>query len=157
LDEGFISLIGEETKNHRRRTIPLTSAAKEVLHQLAEDLIANNKVDSHGNPVGLVFPARGHPDKARDMHMSFNRAVRRAGLYDLPGAGKLRIHDLRHLCGTYLLMEGADLETVRKILGHRDISTTQRYLHVVNEHVKNTITKIGHLGIESTNVKESKS
>jgi len=148
LDEGFISLIGEETKNHRRRTIPLTSAAKEVLHQLAEGLIANNKVDPHGTPVGLVFPARGNPDKPRDMHMSFNRAVRRAGVDDLPGAGKLRIHDLRHLCGTYLLMEGADLETVRVILGHRDISTTQRYLHVVDAHKKKAISKIKNLGLE---------
>jgi len=156
MDDDFISLIGEETKNHRRRTIPLTEAAKDVLHQLVEDSKVKNKVDSNGDPVGLVFPARGHPDKPRDMHMSFNRAVGRAGLDDLPGAGKLRIHDLRHLCGTYLLMEGADLETVRVILGHRDISTTQRYLHVLNAHVKNTITKIGHLGIESTNVKDSK-
>ena len=150
LDGGFISLIGEETKNHRRRTIPLTPAAKEVLHQLTEKSRAKNKIDSHGFPIGLVFPARGRPNKPRDMHMAFNRAVRRAGLYDLPGAGKLRIHDLRHLCGTYLLMEGADLETVRVILGHRDISTTQRYLHVVNEHKKKAISKIGNLGLKDS-------
>ena len=107
-----------------------------------------NKVDSHGNPVGLVFPARGKPEQPRDMHMAFNRVVRSVGLNDLPGTGKLRIHDLRHLCGTYLLMEGADLETVREILGHRDISTTQKYLHIVNEHKKKAISKISNLGLK---------
>jgi site-specific recombinase XerD len=81
--------------------------------------------------------------------MSFNRAVKRAGLDQLPGAGKLRIHDLRHLCGSFLVMNGVDLETIRSILGHRDLSTTQRYLHVVNQHKKNAMNKIGHLGLGS--------
>jgi len=96
----------------------------------------------------LVFPSRSDLKKPRDMHMAFDRAVKRAGLTDVPGAGKLRIHDLRHLCASYLLMTGNDVETVREILGHRDISTTQKYLHVVNEHKKQAISKIGHLGLK---------
>ncbi len=44
-------------------------------------------------------------------------------------------------------MKGVDLETVRKLLGHRDISTTQRYLHVVDDHMAQAISKIGDLGI----------
>jgi site-specific recombinase XerD len=83
--------------------------------------------------------------------MAFNQAVRRAGLDNLPGIGKFRIHDLRHLCGTFLVMNGADLDTVREILGHRDLSTTQRYLHMANEHKKNAISKIGHLGLGNFN------
>jgi site-specific recombinase XerD len=75
--------------------------------------------------------------------------VIRAGLGDLPGAGKLRIHDLRHLCGTFLVMNGVDLETVRTILGHRDLTTTQRYLHVVNEHKRKAIERIGQLGLSN--------
>jgi integrase len=144
-EEAFISLIGEEIKNHRRRSIPLTTAAKDIFQSLLE----KRSEGIHDKPNSLVFPARGRPDRPRDMHMAFNRAVRRAGLDNLPGAGKLRIHDLRHLCGTYLLMEGADLETVREILGHRDISTTQKYLHVVNEHKKMAINKIGNLGLKA--------
>ena len=46
-------------------------------------------------------------------------------------------------------MNGVDLETIRSILGHRDLSTTQRYLHVVNQHKKNAMNKIGHLGLGS--------
>ncbi len=152
LREGFISLIGAETKGHRSRTIPLTPAAKQTLIDLSEKQNSNKVIDLNGQPVGLVFPARFNSGEPRDMHMSFNRAVKRAGLDNLPGAGKLRIHDLRHLCGTFLVMNGVDLETIRSVLGHRDLSTTQRYLHVVNEHKKQAMAKIGHLGISHSNV-----
>ena len=147
---GYISLVGSETKGHRSRTIPLTQAAQETLRTRAEKQQSSKVVDLNGSPVGLLFPSRNDPTEPRDMHMSFNRAVRRAGLNNLPGAGKLRIHDLRHLCGTFLVMNGVDLETVRSILGHRDLTTTQRYLHVINEHKKRAIDKIGNLGIKKT-------
>ena len=147
LEGNFISLVGTETKTHRARAIPLSLAAGDILRQLAEDQKIKKVVDLSGLRVGLVFPARGDSSKPRDMHMSFDRAVKRAGLDKLPGSGKLRIHDLRHLCGTFLVMNGVDLETIRDILGHRDLATTQRYLHVVNEHKKKAISKIGHLGL----------
>jgi integrase len=151
LEEGYISLVGTETKIHRSRIVPLTPAAKEVLQSLKTTPRAKKVVDIHGKPKGLIFPAKGHPDRPRDMHMGFNQAVRRAGLDNLPGIGKFRIHDLRHLCGTFLVMTGGDLETVRSILGHRDLSTTQRYLHMANEHKMKTISKIGHLGMGKSN------
>jgi len=47
-------------------------------------------------------------------------------------------------------MKGVDVETIREILGHRDISTTQKYLHVVNEHKKKAILKIGKLGLQTS-------
>lgn len=148
LEGNFISLVGTETKTHRARAIPLSPAAGDILRKLAEDQKIRKVVDLSGQRVGLVFPARGDSSKPRDMHMSFNRAVERAGLDKLPGAGKLRIHDLRHLCGTFLVMNGVDLETIRDILGHRDLATTQRYLHVVNEHKKKAISKIAKLGLK---------
>ena len=147
IEAGYISLIGEEVKTHRRRTIPLTETAKQVLTELAHDY---ELIDREGQPRGLIFPSRNNPNKPRDMHKAFDAAVNRAGLNNLPGAGKLRIHDLRHCCGSALIMNGVDLETVRKLLGHRDITTTQRYLHVVDEHMSDAISKIDHLGV-STN------
>ncbi|MFC1825940.1 tyrosine-type recombinase/integrase, partial [Thermodesulfobacteriota bacterium] len=148
LEEGFFSLIGKEIKTHRRRTIPMTGPAKKVF----QDLAAKAKVfDMHGKPTGLIFPAIGNPNKPRDMHKTFDVAVRRAGLGNLPGAGKFRIHDLRHCCGSALIMKGVDLETVRKLLGHRDITTTQRYLHVVDDHMANAISKINSLGVPNNN------
>ncbi len=144
IKEGYVSLIGEEIKTHRRRTLPMTAEARQVFINLKEKAVL---INTHGEPTGLVFPSRNNPDKPRDMHKAFDNAVHKAGLDNLPGSGKLRIHDLRHCCGSALIMKGVDLETVRKLLGHRDISTTQRYLHVVDDHMTQAISKIGDLGI----------
>jgi integrase len=146
INEGYISLIGKETKNHRRRNIPISEPLKKELLKLLEKV---KTMDKHGQPTGLVFPGRDDPKKTLDVHKAFISAVKRAGLDNLPGEGRLRIHDLRHCCGSAMVMNGVDLETIRKLLGHRDISTTQRYLHVVDEHTKSAIDKISYLGLNN--------
>ena len=97
-------------------------------------------------PETYLFPSKGtHPNgdvpiTSKSVWDAVQQAAVRAGLDK-----SVHPHTLRHCFATHLLESGADLRTIQLLLGHADLKTTSRYLHLSERHLKATRSPLDSL------------
>ncbi len=122
LDLGLVRVV--RGKGGRDRVVPLGAQALAALQAWLAARPALLDPEAGAQPA-LFLNRRGGRLTPRSMENLL--AVRRGGL---SGGRKVTPHSLRHAMATHLLEAGADLRSVQEMLGHKSLSTTQKYTHL---------------------------
>jgi integrase len=125
LEHRKISLTDTKTGN---RIIPISDVLDQVLRTIPKQL--NNPYVFCGLKKGTCLV---------NLRKPWQVVLSEAGLTNV------RIHDLRHSYASLCISSGKDLETTRRLLGHRDSRTTMQYVHVGDQRLHETSNAIGRL------------
>jgi integrase len=124
------TMLLKDTKNTESRPAFMTQAVK--------DMLTGIKPDQAGRD-NLVFPGRGGVRMVqisktfkRQADKIFNKGV------DDPRE-RVFFHSLRHTYASWMVMEGVDLYRVKELLGHKDLTMTQRYAHLAPDTLRGAV------------------
>ncbi len=117
------TLVRLHGKGNKERVVPLGSKARVAVRRYLEDL--RPTLDPQGTQERLLLSRRGRPLSRLALWKLVRDAGRLAGI-----ARPIYTHLLRHSFAMHLLEGGAGLRSVQELLGHANLSTTQRYTDV---------------------------
>ncbi len=131
-DESLIKILG---KGNKERFIPLSGVAKKLLYNYIK--CERKNIGNDKQYVDIVFlNNRGEKLTRVMVYNIINDAALEAKINK-----KISPHTLRHSFATHLIENGADIISIQKMLGHENIVTTEKYLHVNKKHLFETMIK----------------
>lgn len=136
------TIIIQKSKNGKPRTVPLTSVAMGILEE---------KVRIRSLKSNFVFTNReGKRFDCGWVWKSFSNLAKNVGIEDF------HFHDLRHTFATRLAQGGIDLYKISKLLGHINITMTQRYTHHCPESLREGIEVLEKADYNLTTMRENR-
>lgn len=116
------------TKNSRERTEYLMPRTRHFLRIWQDHLNEKReKLGIEAEKEGQVF-CRIDGTPINSFRRTFNSACQTIGIQDF------HFHDLRHTFCSNLILAGADFKDAKEMIGHSDLSMTDRYTHLSGEH-----------------------
>jgi len=134
IDSKRMQIFIERAKGKKDRVVNLSP----VLLDILRSYIKNYKP----KPKTYLFESKQTlgPYPTRTVQQIFGTAKKSAGIRKEVG-----IHSLRHSFATHLLDKGTDIKYIKDLLGHFNIKTTERYLHVSKKQLVNIISPFDDL------------
>lgn len=126
-EEKLIKVLG---KGNKERMVIYNNHTKKALDTYLKD--GYNYFNKKSSEY-LILNKNGNKLSERYIREIINKKVSQASL-DI----KISPHTLRHTFATDILENGADLMTVKELLGHESLNTTSIYTHITNEQIKKT-------------------
>ncbi|MBI5620621.1 tyrosine-type recombinase/integrase [Candidatus Gottesmanbacteria bacterium] len=112
-------------EGHAARNVPLNKAAKEALTSYLK--LRTPTADGQSGNTALFVTKTGKGLLIRNIRTGIDRYFRIAGI---DGA---KVNDLRHTFIAHHLMAGTSIMTLSKLVGHKRLSTTEKYLELVKD------------------------
>lgn len=134
IDSGRMQILVQQAKGKKDRYVGLSPVVLDLLRNYISTQVPKPKVFLfESEQTQTAYPTR-------TVQKIFTAAKARAGIQKEVG-----IHSLRHSFATHLLDKGTDIRYMEDLLGHFDIRTTERYLHVSKKSLVNIVSPFDDL------------
>jgi len=130
LNEGYIKIVG---KGDKERIVPIGKTAIKQIN-LYKDEFRHLTPPKKGFDDTLFLNRRGTGISRNMIFMIIQDLAKKTGI-----TKKISPHTFRHSFATHLIEGGADLRAVQEMLGHESITTTEIYLHLDREYLRDAI------------------
>jgi len=118
--------------SHPSRKVPLNASALSAINEYL-------KIRPKSVTKNIFVTKTGNPLLVRNIRTSIQRAFEKAGIKNA------KVNDLRNTFIAHHLANGVSLVTVSKLVGHKRLSTTEKYLNLVDKEENGTQQKLSAL------------
>ena len=134
IDSKRMQIFIERAKGKKDRYVNLSPVVLDILRKYIKSYLPAPRIYLFESEQTLeAYPTR-------TVQQIFTNAKNKAGIKKEVG-----VHSLRHSFATHLLDKGTDIKYIKDLLGHFDIRTTERYLHVSKQQLVNIVSPFDDL------------